>query len=368
MKYDLSIIIPTKNRYNTLISLCNYLSECEGSFEVLIADNSDNNSSNIDYFNSLPDNFNYNYSNENLSMRENSLIALEMAQGKYLTMIGDDDGVVISEVFEVIKILDREKLDFALSQDCKYLWPNLKTRIFGSYSYGMLRKYSTSNDYKVIVPKDELDAVYQLGGTTINNLPRLYQGLVRKELVSTLIEKYKTPFLASMPDMSSSVAIATMAGNGIRHNKVFIVNGVSSKSGGGLGAAGKHQGGLTSGYGLTEQDIKEWPAEVPSFWSGGTVWAASFIITLKKLDKFESDKFNQDALKSYCRVFQPKLSSTFLDYKLNIKYVKSVTYIFRKRLIAFIYNLLFYVMPKRKFSNIYKLLNWIEKRHADVRI
>jgi glycosyltransferase involved in cell wall biosynthesis len=357
----LSIIIPTKNRYQTIIPLCDYLKSKTGSFEVIITDNSESNINMIDFFNSLPSNFTYTYNSKPLSMRENCSIGIEKAIGEYICMIGDDDGVVIDNVLKCIDIMNDEGYDFALSTDCKYMWPHLQTRLFGIKDYGYLRRIEYKDKLQNVYPLDELDAVYSEGGVTIGKLPRLYQGIVKTKVVHECIEKFGSIFMASMPDMSSSTLLATVIGKGFIYNKPIIINGVSSKSGGGLGAAGKHKGSLESGYGLTNEDLIEWPESVPRFWSGGTVWSASFIITLKKANNFEVKKLNIHALHGYCLVYHYKLFKGFSDNVNHKKVVVSCFYHACKRFRALLLNIKFYLFSKKmKFANIKELVNHIE--------
>jgi len=369
MKWDkpkLTILIPTKDRYNTLKPLCKYLNEKDANFEVIISDNSSDNSPISEFIKTLNNKFIYIHEHKPLSMRDNCDRGIHLASGEYITMIGDDDGVIIDNIFSCLKVLDAEGMDFALSQNCKYMWPNLKVRLFGNKSYGILRNFDKKDNNKIIFSKRELEKVGELGGVSINDLPRLYQGLVKTKYLKESIEKYKTMFLAPMPDMSSSTLLASVTTKGIIFHKPFIINGVSSKSGGGLGASGEHKGTLDQGYGLTEQDINDWPSNVPRFWSGGTVWASSFLITLNKINILERVKFNEEALISYCLVYHYKLilstNKQIITKKMSFTLVLKVLYSLKQRFLSLINNFYFYVFSKKnKFNDIYELLNYIEK-------
>ncbi|EHH0747221.1 glycosyltransferase family 2 protein, partial [Vibrio vulnificus] len=271
----LSIVIPTRNRYRTLLPLCEYLLSREGDFEIIISDNSDSNDEFLSFLKEKRhDKVNYIYSNVALSMRDNCERGIKLAKGEFITMIGDDDAIIIDSALMCINDMKLKGLDFALSNDCKYLWPNLKTKLFGTKSFGVLREFKLTKHSEIIDAKNALKEVADQGGVTIGNMPRLYQGIVKTSYVKQSISENGSIFLASMPDMSSSTLLATKLNKGIRYKIPLIVNGVSSNSGGGLGAAGKHKGELSQGYGLSHKDIEEWPDNVPNFWSGGTVWAA----------------------------------------------------------------------------------------------
>ncbi|OOE49847.1 glycosyltransferase family 2 protein, partial [Salinivibrio kushneri] len=314
----LSVVIPTKNRYRTLLPLCEYLLEKEGDFEVIISDNSDSNDEFMSFSKGRSlEKINYVYSRELLSMRENCEVGLKLAKGEYIAMIGDDDGIIIDSALDCIHKMKSMELDFALSSDCKYLWPDLKTRLFRRKKFGILRFLHILKKDEFLDARKALEDVADRGGVTIGNMPRLYQGIVKASYIMQSIVDNGSIFLAPMPDMSSSTLLATKMSKGIRYKIPFIVNGVSSNSGGGLGAAGKHKGQLNQGYGLSEKDIEEWPDLVPNFWSGGTVWAASYLITLEKLGKAKMVEFNKSSLLAYCLVFQPNLTKEFERYDIK---------------------------------------------------
>ncbi|WP_084144447.1 glycosyltransferase [Ferrimonas kyonanensis] len=354
----LTVLIPTKNRYYTLLPLCSYLQSKEGDFEVVITDNSSDNSEYIGFFNELDSRFKYLYEPRTLTMRENCERGVNIARGKYITMLGDDDGIIIDNAIECISYLESNHLDFALSPACKYLWPNLKTRIFGTKSYGILRDCDYLSEKIRINSRDELKKVARYGGTKIIDLPRFYQGIVKTKFLHDSMKEFGTILLASMPDMSSSVLLAKKTEFGVKYDMPFIINGVSSNSGGGLGARGKHKGKLEDGYGLSRKDIEEWPNNVPRFWSGGTVWAASFQITLSKVEKDSDVLLNESALAAYCIVFHHKLALSlgkpFLKKNLSLGLIGEVSTQISHRLASLVRNFLFYSfkVKNRNINNI----------------
>lgn len=371
----LTILIPTKDRYHTLLPLCRYLESKKGDFEVIISDNSIDNSEHIKQLSELSSKFVYLHTSKKLSMRENCENGLKYANGKYITMLGDDDGIIIGTSLECISFLEKNNLDYALSPACKYMWPNLQTRLFGKKNYGILRDCDYLTDIIRVNSAVELRKVASNGASKIDNLPRFYQGIVKTKYLKDSLKKYGSIFLASMPDMSSSALLATQTEYGVKYNKPFIVNGVSSKSGGGLGAAGKHKGKLENGYGLSKIDLSEWPTQVPRFWSGGTVWASSFYITLSKIKGVETAPFNESALLAYCLVFHPKLLLNtdigFFKRNLTISCVKHIYKQLKKRVIALFSNLCFFIFhPDSKdnnINNIFDALIHIEKRMSENR-
>ena len=97
MKYLLSIVIPTKNRYSTLFPLVDQLVNFVSRYsdiEVVIQDNSDDNSEALEFFSNLSyNNLIYNYTKGWLSVVENCDKAIMLSKGDFVTLIGDDDAV-----------------------------------------------------------------------------------------------------------------------------------------------------------------------------------------------------------------------------------------------------------------------------------
>ena len=96
MSISLSIIIPTKNRYETLFPLIEYLETLDTKeVEVVVQDNSKDNSKAINFLNKNKlSNVKYYYEPSDLSVIGNSDLAVKNATGKYICFIGDDDGVM----------------------------------------------------------------------------------------------------------------------------------------------------------------------------------------------------------------------------------------------------------------------------------
>lgn len=90
----LSIVVPTKNRYlylKYLIQLVDNLHTDE--VELVIQDNSDDNSEFLDYLNEKNYSFiRYSYIKGQIPMSENSDRAILNSKGEYVCFLGDDDG------------------------------------------------------------------------------------------------------------------------------------------------------------------------------------------------------------------------------------------------------------------------------------
>ncbi|MEJ7676470.1 MAG: glycosyltransferase [Segetibacter sp.] len=108
-----SIIIPTRNRYETLqYAIQTVLHQNFESFELIIADNSDEEIA-TDY-NLLSKNFEdsrirYCRPSSVLAMSDNWEFAISQAIGEYIIIFGDDDGLITNSLEKIYTIIKKQK-------------------------------------------------------------------------------------------------------------------------------------------------------------------------------------------------------------------------------------------------------------------
>ncbi|MBC8643932.1 glycosyltransferase family 2 protein [Flavobacterium lindanitolerans] len=125
-KYILSVIIPTRNRETyAYMSVMHILQTTDDDVQVVIQDNSDTNSL-INKFenNEFRNRIKYNYSEGVLSFVDNFSKGVEGADGEYICMIGDDDGIN-PEIVEVVRWAKENGIE-AITPEIRlnYIWPN----------------------------------------------------------------------------------------------------------------------------------------------------------------------------------------------------------------------------------------------------
>ena len=115
MEYLLSVIIPTKNRqFYCLEAIKEIINVCENrktyNVEIVIQDNSDD----MDLEQKISalghGNIKYHYHAGEVSFVDNFSEAVSLATGKYLCMIGDDDGI-LPTIFDAIKYMENNSVD-----------------------------------------------------------------------------------------------------------------------------------------------------------------------------------------------------------------------------------------------------------------
>jgi glycosyltransferase involved in cell wall biosynthesis len=341
---DLSIIIPTKNRYECLIEVLKTLKSYQHPrIEYVVQDNSDDNSVILDIITNLNDDrVKYFYEKENLSVVANSDKAILNSRGRYICFIGDDD-MVIDNIMDVVNEMDRNNISSVIQNPVVFYWLGItfkyvnKTQLPGSFLIS--REYSP--EWIRIDVKKELNRIIEIGGTSIGSLPKIYHGIVRRDLLFKVYSSCYTFFPGPSPDMASSTALAHFTDVCYFINTPFTISGKSAMSTSGMGVAHTHSGKL-EGLGFLPKDIVQtWDEKIPKFWSCSTIWAQSLSNALKACGNKKT--LNYRKLYGYLLVFEPKYRvdtivtikkySTGFFYELGLSIIR--TRIFLSRVIFF---------------------------------
>lgn len=328
----LSVIIPTKNRYYYLKYLLEYVVEieCGMELEIIVQDNSDEVDSQKEFEIWLKDltniNIIYEYIKEPLSVIENSDRAVMKARGKYVMFIGDDD-IFSKYVFHLIDTMDEFAIDAAFPLNSSYSWPNVKSRLYGDKLAGKYLTTAHTGKVEVLSAQVQLNKLLKVGGTDILNLPRVYHGIVRLDVLKRIYTITGSYFPGPSPDIANAVAVCSLVDNYIVVDVPYIVSGHSRQSTGGQGAEGKHFGEIKDIKHLPLDTVDNWNPEVPFYWSGYTIYSESVLQSLFRMKQGKLlDKFNFSYLYATCLVFD----TSFTDrvWTSIRKYLKSTKSLF----------------------------------------
>jgi len=255
-----SIIIPTRNRYETLkYAILTVLIQDYKSFELIISDNSDEEYlSRIEVISECLSDVRIKYHRPStvLSMSDNWEYAVSKSTGEYLIIFGDDDGLVANSLSKIFKIIQKTKAELINWARIEYSWPD---RLPSQYSNLTIIPYMgktgvvNSIDYINRVIHQKADYRY---------LPMFYNSAVRRETVELLKKLTGRVFNAWSPDIYTGYAFAHLVKKFITVSYPFSINGVSARSN---GAAFLNSDELKQAEYLTllkESNIK-WPAALP---------------------------------------------------------------------------------------------------------
>ncbi|MBU1092997.1 MAG: glycosyltransferase [Firmicutes bacterium] len=296
MKYNLSIIIPTKNRqyycYESLKQIINVVLDSNYEVEVIVCDNSNNKD--LEYkIRELNKSFiKYYYNPGIVSFVDNFDYALKKANGDYLIAIGDDDGI-LPEMFQLLSYAYNNNID-AIVPDlgAVYFWPSNSDIVKDSKS-GLL--IYSQKDPKIIFIETQ-NGIHRLlskAGQEYQSadLARLYHGIVRKDVIKSNIEgKY---FGGLTPDIYIAVSASLHAKNVIRTTFPITISGICEKSGSSDSATGIHKGKLSDAPHFKGHENYIWEKLIPQIYSVETIWAETVIKALRDFDMEKMiNKFN----------------------------------------------------------------------------
>jgi Glycosyl transferase family 2 len=196
-----SIVVPTRERADVLyFAIKTILKSNRSNYELIVMDNCGGpeteqvvkgfESPNIRYFRSP----------ERLSMTDNWERALEHATGDYITVLGDDDGIM-PDAIEIAEDFHRLWPDRILSW-WPFLWmwpdslvpgyPNFARMHFGAHA----ARYDSRQFLKDVLASKKY----------FTTLPTLYCSFVPRQMIENTRRKHGRYFLASLPDVYSGIA------------------------------------------------------------------------------------------------------------------------------------------------------------------
>ena len=355
----LSILIPTKDRYRTLIPVLTGLvyDFKDSNIEFIVQDNTLDNNVIINCISELDSKkIKYFHNSTPLSQSENCNQSVKNANGEYLILIGDDD-YVLPTIIEAIEWMEDNNVECLNYNIASYLWNDISFKYQTSVSKGgtLLLNHPLLKNFISLNPKIELAKVVKSGGTDYANLPRLYHGVVKRSVLDQIYKKCNTYFPGLSPDMANSSALAIFTKVFYKYNFPLSISGKSASSAAGKGVNHTHVGDLDEMTFLDKKLLKTWNYKIPYFWSGDTIYAQSIFHSLKECD-FEA-KINYNRLYAHLFIFEWNSISRKMDPV--VKSVKQNIF----NLIIILYWCLFY-FTSRVINYFFRKIN--PKHYYDV--
>ena len=285
MAYIVSVVVPTKNRYQYLKHLVKMVHNFNlPELELVIQDNSDNNDEILKFLEQYSsDSIKYYYSSKSLTMSQNGELAIRNSNGKYVCYIGDDDGIC-RNIVECAKWMEKNNIPAAFNNNVSFLWGK------------MVKFRNPYKGYKIRYSKKEMNSLLLNGMNLLQtNMPLIYHGIVRKDILKDIVKKYGTLFPSVPPDISGSICLASVIDSYCELYTPVIINGASSMTGGGVIAKGGVLPLEEISF-ITHKDIEKWGNQIPPIWCGNYAWAVSGVNTLEHIGRKDLiPKFNKDS-------------------------------------------------------------------------
>lgn len=292
--YKLSIVVPTKNRYSylePLVKLVNGFSD--GSIEIVIEDNSDDNTVFLPVLELLAsDNLHYYYTPESISVGKNLDNGILHSQGKFVCVIGDDDGVLPS-IIDCVDWMEKNEVDAIIPMIVSYLWPDHDE--FTSKRKGIV-SYSPSENKPLVEylnPREELDNSIKNGFLNRGKLPICYHGIVSRRVLDDIYSINNQFSPGPSPDIAAGVALSLVVKKYALVNYPIIISGASRQHGGGAYRMKYGAAEIEDVPFLPKNSAQIWEETIPKVWSVETIWPESAIKALRYMGRDDLiDKVN----------------------------------------------------------------------------
>jgi glycosyltransferase involved in cell wall biosynthesis len=281
----LSVVIPTHNRYDyAAASIRSILSIDSPNIQLVVTDTSDNDDLCSFVSRIADDRLSYRHINKPLSMTDNHNAALSLATGKYVCLIGDDDTITY-ETLLATEWADSNTVEILSPLVvANYAWPDFRSKYLGASHAGRLYLKRKFGRITLQNSKKNLDSALRRGALGTEGLPKIYHGIVRKDLLDRVKNRSGAYFHGSSPDVSGAVSLAIVSDNYVEVDYPLTLPGASGKSNTGRSALKKHKGTLEGDAHTKRFKNLIWPKVLPRFTSVETVWAQSVYETLQAME------------------------------------------------------------------------------------
>lgn len=309
-EYLLSIIIPTKNRQYYCLNSVNQILDCYGDeVEIVVQDNSDDPSLESQIKKLKRDNVIYHYQGGVLSFVDNFDMAIQLASGRYLMLIGDDDGIT-SLALRVTKWAEQNGISsIKPSLSFVYFWPG--SQVFKEDDNGVLNIYTYDGEVHECNPKKGVTDLLKKSCQNYldSDLIKLYHGIVRRDLLDAIKEKMGRYVGGLSPDIYLSVALSLIFdGRAVSVNVPLSISGICTGSGSSQSATGEHTGKLEDAPHFRGHNKYDWDSRIPRFYSVETIWGDSAMAAIKDIDPDYEIYYKPETLTYRCLRKYPKFN------------------------------------------------------------
>lgn len=318
----LSIVIPTHNRSHYAIHSINSILKFDlVGLEIVVSDTSNNDNlkvliSEIDL--SLTKvKLKYIKHDVRLDMTENHNYAMSLATGKYVCLIGDDDSIS-AELYDAAVWADQHDIGIITPiVSATYNWPDFVTKVYGKKHCTRLYLPSKVGGFIKRDSKLALSNALKRAFQGTDGLPKLYHGLVKRDLLEELCKRTGAYFHGSSPDMSAAIGLALISDHFYELDYPLTIPGASGGSNTGRSALNKHKGSIENESQTNSFVNSGWNNMIPKFFSVETVWSHAGLVTMEKIRPKLIDEFNFYNLYALCESKHSEFIFEINSSKLN---------------------------------------------------
>jgi glycosyltransferase involved in cell wall biosynthesis len=223
-----SVVIPTRERAETLLHSLRTCTEQDfDDYEVVVCDNCGSPATRRVVEDCGSAKVRYVRSDRPLAMSDNWDLALSHATGEYVTVLGDDDGLLPCALRELSRLVERHGRPGAVHWFAGlYTWPSIAVPEEANFL-----RLPTDRCCRTLDGRDQLKRVarYEFGA---EHLPMIYRAVIRSDLIERHRRAAGRVFPTLYPDVYSGYAFAWLAGTYVSVQVPLSVAGLSGKSNG----------------------------------------------------------------------------------------------------------------------------------------
>ncbi|QBH97938.1 glycosyltransferase [Limnobaculum zhutongyuii] len=348
----LSIVIATHNRQNYAIEAIRSILDINNNkIQLVVHDTSDSFLLKDLVSNIVDIRFKYHHCTEVLSMTENYNRAVALADGKYITLIGDDD-TILNELIDAVEYANANDISVITPKVfAEYYWPDYNTKLSGNYHAGKLRITPFANNKKIVMSDKALTQAFDACFQGTYDLPKLYHGVAKKELLDIIKSNTGDYFHGVSPDISIAISLAYYSDNYLVVEYPLTLPGSSGNSNSGRSAMRTHVGRLEDDPHMKRFKSYIWNNTLPRFFSVETVWAQAGIETINKIPN-SNNKFNYLKFYSLCLVNHP---SYYREVFSALKCYKNESGLSSMAILFPVFKYIMYLGYKKIHSLTYKV-------------
>ena len=306
----LSIVVATRNRARyAKACIDSLLTIPDRDVEIVLQDNSDDDTmAQIAAERKADTRLRYNRTDERLDMNANYSRGVELATGKFVTMIGDDDGVN-PEIVLATRWAESQNVDALLPTiPAYYRWPDARHWCLGAWVAATLELSPFSG--RLLFPDLELNTRWCVRNPRdcYGNLPRLYYGMVRRACLDRLKAKVGHYFPGPSPDLAGAVANVSVVRRMAKIDYPLFLPGFSAASPHHPGQERSNLFGLEDRPHIPQFALENWSELVPRIFTGASISSENIVQALRATGRGELlCEFNLPYVHAMCSIEAPAL-------------------------------------------------------------
>ena len=226
-EYQYTLIIPTRNRQHNAIHAIQSAISCDyQKLQIVVTDNSDDDSlKRLIAERGWAKHVKYYKTEKTLAMHENWSKGLDLSEGEYVSIIGDDDAIFPDAPLVCNALLSQKRCQVISTQCAEYKWPD--------YPFPGRRNYlSVPMGHKVAY----VNAVHRLLRDAISHKvdigtgPGIYRGFVERNFLEMLKNKRGDWFVEHQPDLDSGYCTLMYSDGFLINSRPMFMDGHCGQS------------------------------------------------------------------------------------------------------------------------------------------